>query len=143
VTAITKRVDFSLRETALALWRNRQQDYPVSDTIPIQMARVQRAPEKVFFDRQELLVILHLYGRMVQAGEWRDYAIDGLRDRAIFSAFRRASEMPAYCIVKQPALAGRQGQYAITGSGGQILKRGRELPQVLRVLERKLLKLVE
>lgn len=88
-------------------------------------------------------MILHLYGRMVQAGEWRDYAIDGLKDRAVFSAFRRASEMPAYSIMKQPGLAGRQGQYAVTGSGGQILKRGRELPQVLRVLERKLLKLVE
>ena len=125
----------------------------MSDTIPISLARAQRvpeaqahlrrAPEKVFFDRGELQIILHLYGRMVQAGEWRDYAIDGLKDQAIFSAFRRASEMPAYCIVKQPKLAGRQGQYAVTGSGGQILKRGRELPQVLRVLERKLLKLVE
>ncbi len=134
-----------------------QQDQRVSDTIPIQLARAQRAsglatPKqssglaqagRVFFDRQELQVILHLYGRMVQAGEWRDYAIDGLKDQAIFSAFRRASEMPAYCIAKQPKLAGRQGQYAVTGSGGQILKRGRELPQVLRVLERKLLKLVE
>ena len=80
---------------------------------------------------------------MVQAGEWRDYAIDGLRDQAIFAAFRRTSEIPAYCIIKQPKLAARQGQYAVTGSGGQILKRGRELPQVLRVLERRLLKLVE
>ncbi len=115
----------------------------MSDTIPIQPARLARAPERVFFDRRELLVILHLYGRMVQAGEWRDYAIDGLSDRAIFSVFRRASEMPVYCIEKQPKLATRQGQYAITGSGGQILKRGRELPQVLRVLERKLLKIVE
>lgn len=88
-------------------------------------------------------MILNLYGRMVQAGEWRDYAIDGLRDRAVFSVFRRASEMPVYRVVKQPAAANRQGQYAVTGSAGQILKRGRELPQVLRVLDRKLLKLVK
>lgn len=96
---------------------------------------------QVFFDRQELTVILNLYGRMVQAGEWRDYAIDGLGDRAVFSVFRRASEMPVCRIEKQPALAQRQGQYVITGSGGQVLKRGRELAQVLRVLERKLLKI--
>lgn len=131
------------REAFLAFGRMQRQDRRVTDTIPILLARVQRAPQRVFFDRQELFVILHVYGRMVQAGEWRDYAIDGLKDRAIFSAFRRASEMPAYSIMKQPGLAGRQGQYAVTGSGGQILKRGRELPQVLRVLERKLLRLVE
>lgn len=115
----------------------------MSDTIPIQLARAQRAPERVFFDRRELLVILNLYGRMVQAGEWRDYAIDGLRDQAIFSVFRRASEMPVYRVIKQPSAANRQGQYAVTGSSGQILKRGRELPQVLRILESKLLKLVK
>ncbi len=133
----------AIRQASLAFCVSGRQDQGVSDTIPIQLARVQRAPEKVFFDRQELQIILHLYGRMVQAGEWRDYAIDGLKEQAIFSAFRRTSEMPAYCIVKQPKLAGRQGQYAVTGSGGQVLKRGRELQQVLRVLERKLLKLVE
>ena len=137
------RVFTKISQRPLAFCPQEPQDRAVSDTIPIQLARVQRAPEKVFFDRKELQVILHLYGRMVQAGEWRDYAIDGLKDQAVFSAFRRASEMPAYCIGKQPKLAGRQGQYAVTGSGGQILKRGRELPQVLRVLERKLLKLVE
>ncbi len=87
-------------------------------------------------------MILHLYGRMVQAGEWRDYAIDGLRDQAIFSVFRRASEMPVYRIEKQPRLAARQGQYAVLGASGQVLKRGQDLPQVLRVLERKLLKLL-
>lgn len=106
------------------------------------MARVVRAPERVFFDRAELFVILHLYGRMVQAGEWRDYAIDGLRDQAIFSVFRRASEMPVYRIEKQPRLAAKQGQYAVLGASGQVLKRGQDLPQVLRVLERKLLKLL-
>lgn len=114
----------------------------MSDTIPIQWARAERAPEKVFFDRRELQVILHLYGRMVQAGEWRDYAIDGLKDQAIFSIFRRASEMPAYCIVKQPKLSTRQGQYAVIGSSGQILKRGRELAHVLRLLESKLLRVI-
>ncbi len=115
---------------------------PVSDAIPIQIARAARAPSRVYFDRQELQVILHLYGRMVQAGEWRDYAIDGLSGRAIFSVFRRSSEMPLYRIEKQPALAARQGQYAVSAGNGQILKRGRELPLVLRILERKLLKLV-
>lgn len=114
----------------------------MSDTVPIQIARAARAPVRVYFDRQELQVILHLYGRMVQAGEWRDYAIDGLGERAIFSVFRRSSEMPLYRIEKQPGLAARQGQYAVSASNGQILKRGRELPQVLRILERKLLKLV-
>lgn len=142
-----------IRLEPLAFRCGESQDHGVSETPPIQFTRAARAPEqtphadraasKVFFDRQELYQILHLYGRMVQAGEWRDYAIDGLKDQAIFSAFRRASEMPAYCIIKQPSLASRQGQYAITGGNGQILKRGRELPPVLRLLERKLLRLVK
>ncbi len=94
----------------------------------------------VQFDRRELDLILSLYGRMVAAGEWRDYAIDFLKDRAVFSAFRRTSEMPLYTIEKHPRLRARQGQYAVVAAGNQVLKRGHELGQVLRVLERKLIK---
>ncbi|GAB2186687.1 DUF2794 domain-containing protein [Roseibium sp. LAB1] len=91
----------------------------------------------VAFNRRELDVILRLYGRMVADGEWRDYAIDLLKDRAIFSVFRRSSEMPLYRIEKDPKLARRQGAYAVVAAGGMILKRGHDLAQVLRVLEKK------
>ena len=95
---------------------------------------------QVHFDRGELNRILGIYGRMVAAGEWRDYALDFLEDRAVFSIFRRASEMPLYTIEKRPKLRAKQGQYSIVAAGGQILKRGHELAQVLRVLEKKLIK---
>lgn len=103
------------------------------------------APERdaVYFNREELSRILNLYGRMVAAGEWRDYAIDMTRDAAVFSIFRRASEMPLYRIVKAPKLAKKQGAYTIYGLGNQILKRGHELEVALRILERKLIKAVE
>jgi hypothetical protein len=91
----------------------------------------------VSFNRRELDVILRLYGRMVADGEWRDYAIDILNDRAVFSIFRRASEMPLYRIEKDPKLARRQGVYSVVATGGMILKRGHDLAQVLRVLEKK------
>jgi hypothetical protein len=91
----------------------------------------------VAFNRRELDVILRLYGRMVADGEWRDYAIDLLKDRAIFSVFRRSSEMPLYRIEKDPKLARRQGAYSVVATGGMILKRGHDLAQVLRVLEKK------
>src|SRR5215469_8373261 len=87
------------------------------------------------FDRTELNRILSIYGRMVAAGEWRDYAIDFLEDRAIFSVFRRASEMPLYRIEKNPRLRNRQGQYSVIASTGHVLRRGHDLGQVLRVLE--------
>ncbi len=89
------------------------------------------------FDRTELDAILRLYGRMVAAGEWRDYAIDFLKDRAIFSVFRRSSEVPLYRIEKTPANARRQGAYAIVAPGGFIVKRGHDIAQVLRALEPK------
>jgi hypothetical protein len=92
---------------------------------------------KVFFDRRELDQILWLYGRMVAAGEWRDYAIDALPGRVLFSIFRRASEQPLYQIEKRPALARKQGAWAIYGQHGQVLKRGHELGPALRVLEPK------
>ncbi|MEM6588764.1 MAG: DUF2794 domain-containing protein [Pseudomonadota bacterium] len=98
---------------------------------------------QVTFHRTELSVILSLYGRMVAAGEWRDYGISHLRDVAVFSVFRRTAENPLYRIEKRPKLRGRQGQYAVIGMDGQILKRGSDLRTVLRVLERKLIRAVE
>lgn len=94
--------------------------------------------DAVSFDRRELNRILDLYGRMVAAGEWRDYAIDFLRDRAVFSIFRRSSEMPIYRIEKDPKLARRQGAYSVVSVTGHILKRGHELERVLRVLDKPL-----
>ena len=91
---------------------------------------------QVFFERRELEKLLRLYGRMVAAGEWRDYGIAGLSDCAIFSVFRRASEAPLYRIEKRPELARRQGAWAVIGHGGVVLRRGHDLDQVLRVFER-------
>ena len=93
------------------------------------------APKQVSFNRAELRRILDLYGRMVAEGEWRDYAMDFTRDKAIFSVFRRTSEMPLYRVEKDPKLARRQGAYAVVGTSGHILKRGHELGRVLRVLD--------
>ncbi|MEM6480106.1 MAG: DUF2794 domain-containing protein [Pseudomonadota bacterium] len=101
-----------------------------------------RLPEQVAFHRSELSLILSLYGRMVAAGEWRDYGISTLRDVAVFSVFRRTAEMPLYRIEKRPKLRGRQGMYAVIGAEGQVLKRGHDLKSVLRVLERKLIRAV-
>ena len=89
----------------------------------------------VGFDRLELNTILGLYGRKVAAGEWRDYAIDFLKDRALFSVYKRSSERPLYVIEKNPRLRARQGQYVVLGQDGRVLKRGHELINVLRVLE--------
>ena len=102
-----------------------------------------RLPSQVGFDRDELTRILDLYGRMVAAGNWRDYAIDLGRDMAVFSACRRTAERPEYRIVKNPALRNKQGMWALIGEGGAVLKRGHELAPVLAPVERKLLKLVE
>jgi hypothetical protein len=97
------------------------------------------AKERISFDRQELREIFNVYGRKVVSGEWRDYAVDFLKDRAVFSVFRRASEVPLYRIVKDPSLARRQGAYAVITATGLIVKRGHELRNVLRVFERPLL----
>jgi hypothetical protein len=97
----------------------------------------------VCFDRRELTLILGLYGRMVAAGEWRDYAISPLRDSAVFAAFRRTAESPVCRIEKHPRLRLRQGIYAVIGMDGQVLRRGSDLAQVLRVLERRLIRSVE
>lgn len=90
------------------------------------------------FDRRELEQILRLYGRMVAANEWRDYAIDRLKDRAVFSVFRRTSETPLFQIVKNPALARKQGAYSVVAASGLVMKRGQELARVLTVFEKTL-----
>jgi len=94
------------------------------------------APATVFFDRRELDQLLALYGRMVGAGHWRDYAIDTLKDAAVFSVFRRSSETPIYRIEKRPALGARQGAWSVTAPGGLVMRRGHDLAQVLRVFDR-------
>jgi hypothetical protein len=99
--------------------------------------------ERVSFDRRELSAILTVYGRMVAVGEWRDYAVDALKDAAVFSIFRRTAENPVYRVEKRPRLAARQGAYAVIGMDGQVLKRGHDLRAVLRVFDRKLLRLVK
>lgn len=113
-------------------------------TLPTQIPQGNARPvEQVAFHRTELSVILSLYGRMVAAGEWRDYGISCLREVAVFSVFRRTAEMPLYRIEKRPKLRMKQGIYAVVGPAGQVLKRGHDLKSVLRVLERKLIRAVE
>lgn len=97
---------------------------------------------QVGFERAELTRILDLYGRMVAAGHWRDYAMDLGKDAAVFCAFRRATERPEVRIEKRPALRHRQGQWALIGEAGVVLKRGHELAPVLAPVERRLMKLV-
>jgi hypothetical protein len=109
---------------------------------PAASAPPSRSELQISFDRRELGEILRVYGQMVAAGEWRDYAIDHLRDKAVFSIFRRTSEMPLFRVEKDPALARRQGAYAVIAAGGYIMKRGHDLRQVLTVFEKQL-KLVE
>ncbi|MYZ49322.1 DUF2794 domain-containing protein [Propylenella binzhouense] len=99
-------------------------------------------PRFVAFTRRELDVILRIYGRQVAAGEWRDYAIDHLQDRAVFSIFRRTSEMPIYRVEKVPAWARKQGAFRVVSAAGAILKRGHDLATVLRVLDKPRLTLV-
>ena len=100
-------------------------------------------PSQIGFDRGELNRILDLYGRMVAAGHWKDYAIDLGRECAAFAAFRRAAERPEFRIEKRPALRGRQGMWALIGEGGAVLKRGHDLGPVLAPIERRLMKLVD
>lgn len=99
--------------------------------------------DRVVFDRRELNLILSTYGRFVAAGEWRDYGMSFLRDAAVFSVFRRAAEHPLYRIEKRPRLRAAQGAYAVIAMDGRILKRGHDLKTVLRVLDRKLIRLVD
>ncbi len=103
----------------------------------------QRKDTQVGFDRAELTRILDLYGRMVAAGHWRDYAIELGREAAVFSAFRRTAERPEIRVEKRPALRQRQGMWALVGEAGAVLKRGHDLGPVLAPVERRLMKLVE
>jgi len=106
-------------------------------------ADLQSQPGPVFFDRIELGLIMRVYGRMVAAGEWRDYAMIGHREVAEFAVFRRTGDAPLYRIEKRPALRLKQGQWAVLGEGGVILRRGRELDQVLRVFDSRKFRVVE
>ena len=107
---------------------------PASLVVPFPTA----AQRQVSFNRADLRTSLDLYARMVAEGEWRDYAIDFTRDKAVFSVFRRTSEVPLYRIEKDPRLARRQGAYAVVAASGLVLKRGHELARVLRVLDKPL-----
>ncbi len=95
-----------------------------------------KAPEIVAFHRDELYAILQVYSRRVGTDEWRDYAIDMLRERAVFSIFHRTSECPLFTVEKTPKLARKQGAYSVSNASGQILKRGRELKNVLKALDK-------
>jgi hypothetical protein len=110
---------------------------------PSPLPPAKSAPQQTAFDRLELSKIMDLYGRMVAAGQWRDYAIDLNRDAAIFSAFRRAAERPEFRIEKRPSLRHRQGMWALIGENGAVLRRGQELSGVLAPVERRLLKIIE
>ena len=110
--------------------------------IPLGEYRRERLQIPVTFHRKELDQLLNIYSTMVAAGEWRDYAIDHLPDRAVFSVFRRTSEVPLFQITKSPKLARKQGAWSVIAAGGRILKRGQELGRVLRVFD-KTLKLVK
>ncbi len=108
-----------------------------SIVVPLHELRRERDELPVTFHRRELDLILRVYGRMVAAGEWRDYAIDHIKDRAVFSVYRRTSEVPLYQIHKVPALARRQGAFSVVAASGLILKRGHELARVLAVFDEK------
>ena len=102
-----------------------------------------RVPNQIAFDREELQRILDLYGRMVAAGEWRDYAMDFTKDVAVFAAFRRTAEQPQSRIEKRPSLRNKQGMWTLFGEHGQVLKRGHDLANVLAPVERRLVKAVD
>jgi len=95
-----------------------------------------KAPSQVAFDRKELNLILSVYGQMVSKGEWKDYALDFMKDKAVFSIFRRATEHPLYRVEKIPALRNKQGQFSVIAPGGLILKRGHDLKTVLKVFDK-------
>jgi hypothetical protein len=107
-----------------------------AETVDLAEIRRRNTPEPVTFQRRELDLILRVYGRMVADGYWRDYAIDHLRDRAVFSAFRRTSEVPLYRIEKDPSRARKQGAFSIISGSGLVLKRGHELETVLKYFDK-------
>ena len=124
-----------MADDAIQLFRGGERPAPrnadAGDAAPAPRERA----EQVMFDRKELREILNVYGRKVAEGEWRDYAIGGGRESAIFAVFRRSAEMPLYRIEKRPKLRQRQGLYSVVAATGLVLKRGHDLAQVLRVLD--------
>lgn len=118
------------------------QELAPGSVIDLHEYRQARDPLPVTFHRRELDAILWIYGRMVGEGLWRDYAIDHLKDKAVFSVFKRSGEFPLYRIEKNPKLAAKQGAFSVIGADGRVLKRGHELKQVLKVFD-KSLRLVE
>jgi hypothetical protein len=136
--------DSQLTRLYLELIRPVQGRTPNDKTVSLSLVHASEAlpspaagkiPAIVAFDRRELQLILNVYGRKVALGEWRDYAMDFLRERAVFSIYARVSERPLFIIEKTPRLRNRQGQYAVTNQQGRILKRGHDLALVLRVLD--------
>ncbi|MEN9894921.1 MAG: hypothetical protein RIR97_773 [Pseudomonadota bacterium] len=113
---------------------------PVSGAVVVDLRDYKQSRDilPVTFHRRELDAIFRIYGRMVGEGEWRDYAIDHLRDRAVFSIFKRSGEYPLFRIEKDPRLSSKQGAYSIISAQGKILKRGHELPQVLKLFDKAL-----
>ena len=121
---------------------NRATDSDSPVVVDIRDYKQSKDPLPVTFHRRELDAILWIYGRMVGEGEWRDYAIDHLKDKAVFSVFKRSGEMPLFRIEKNPKLAAKQGAFSVVSTSGMILKRGHDLSQVLKVFDKQL-KLVE
>ena len=121
---------------------SRSTDTSSSVVVDLREYRQSKDPLPVTFHRRELDAILWIYGRMVGEGEWRDYAIDHLKDKAVFSVFKRSGEMPLFRIEKNPKLANKQGAFSVVNVNGMVLKRGHELPQVLKVFD-KVLKLID
>ena len=121
---------------------NRSVDTTTSVVVDLREYKQSKDPLPVTFHRRELDAILWIYGRMVGEGEWRDYAIDHLKDKAVFSVFKRSGEMPLFRIEKNPKLAAKQGAFSVVSTSGMILKRGHDLQQVLKIFDKQL-KLVE
>lgn len=121
---------------------HRSADSSSSVVVDLKEYKQNKNPLPVTFHRRELDAILWIYGRMVGEGEWKDYAIDHMKDKAVFSVFKRSGEMPLFTIEKDPKLANKQGAYSVVNTNGMILKRGHELQQVLKVFD-KVLKLVD
>jgi len=121
---------------------SRSVDNSSSTVVDLKEYRQNKDPMPVTFHRRELDQILWIYGRMVGEGEWKDYAIDHTREKAVFSVFKRSGEMPLFRIEKNPKLAAKQGAYSVVNINGMVLKRGHELGLVLKVFD-KSLKLVD
>lgn len=124
------------------LQRERARSTNSADVIDLREYKYAKDPLPVTFHRRELDMILWIYGRMVGEGEWKDYALDHMRDIAVFSVFKRSGEAPLYQIIKDPRLANKQGAFSVVNTSGKVLKRGQDLKQVLKVFD-KVLKLVE